>query len=61
MITLFRTIRLWQLKTKWELALMKLLDKYAGDIIKNPDEIEQKLISALSELMRNEPQESERE
>lgn len=61
MITLFRTIRLWQLKTKWKLALMKLLDKYAGDIIKNPDEIGQKLISALSELTRNEPQESERE
>lgn len=61
MITLFRAVRLWQLKTKWKLALMKLLDKSAGEIIKNPDEIGHKLISALTGLIRNEPQETEDE
>lgn len=61
MITLFKTIRLWQLKTKWKLALMQLFDKHAGEIIKNPDEIGTRLISALTGLIHSEPQETKQE
>ena len=54
MITLFRWILLKQKKIKWELALWKLIDKQASELLKNPEEIEKKIVSALAEIIHNE-------
>ena len=54
MITLFRWIILQQKKIKWELALWQLIDKQAKELLKNPEEIEKKLVSALAEIIHNE-------
>ena len=54
MITLFRAIRLWQLRTKYRLALWQFIDKQANELLKNPEEIEKKFISALVEIIHNE-------
>ena len=54
MITLFRMIRLWQLKTKWHLAMYQFIDKQATEFLKNPEEIEKKFVSALAEIIHNE-------
>ena len=54
MITLFRMIRLWQLRTKWRLALWQFIDKQATELLKNPEEIEKKIVSALAEIIHNE-------
>ena len=54
MITLFRMIRLWQLRTKWRLALWQFVDQQAKELLKNPEEIEKKLVSALAEIIHNE-------
>lgn len=51
MITLFRMIRLLQLRTKWQLALYQLLDQSAATIIKNPEELEKKILPYLAELV----------
>lgn len=51
MITLFRVIRLWQLKTKWRLAAWQFIDKQAMELIKNPEEIEKKVLPYLAELV----------
>lgn len=49
MITIIRMIRLWQLKTKWHLALYQYIDKLA----KNPQELEKKLLPYIAELAHN--------
>ena len=54
MITLFRAIRLWQLRTKYRLALWQFVDKQASELLKNPEEFEKKFISALAEIIHNE-------
>ena len=54
MITLFRWIILQQKKIKWELALWQLIDKQAKELLKNPEEIEKKFVSALAEIIHNE-------
>ena len=54
MITLFRSIRLWQLRTKWRLALWQFVDQQAKELLKNPEEIEKKFVSALAEIIHNE-------
>ena len=54
MITLFRAIRLWQLRTKWRLALWQFIDKQASELLKNPEEFEKKFVSALAEIIHNE-------
>ena len=54
MITLIRTIRLWQLRTKWRLALWQLIDKQATELLINPEEIEKKFVSAFAEIIHNE-------
>ena len=54
MITLFRAIRLWQIRTKWRLALWQFIDQQAKELLKNPEEIEKKLVSALAEIIHNE-------
>ena len=52
MITLFRAIRLWQLRTKYRLALWQFIDQQAKELLKNPEEIEKKFVSALADLGR---------
>lgn len=54
MITLFRAIRLWQLRTKLRLAMYQFIDKQAKELLKNPEEIEKKFVSALAEIIHNE-------
>lgn len=51
MITLFRMLRLWQLKTKWRLAIWQFIDNQAMELIKNPDELEKKFVDSLSRLI----------
>lgn len=51
MITLFRMARLWQLRTKWRLAIWQFFDKQAMEIIKNPEELEKKFIETLTKLI----------
>ena len=53
MITLFRSIRLWQLRTKWRLAFWQFIDQQANELLKNPEEIEKKFVSALAEIIHN--------
>ena len=54
MITLIRLIRLFQLKVKWHLALYQFIDKQATELLKRPEEIEKKFVSALAEIIHNE-------
>ena len=54
MITLFRAIRLWQLRIKYRLALWQFIDQQAKELLKNPEEIEKKFIPALAEIIHNE-------
>ena len=54
MITLFRWILLKQKKIKWELALWQFVDQQAKELLKNPEEIEKKFVSALAEIIHNE-------
>ena len=54
MITLFRLILLKQKKIKWELALWQFIDQQAKELLKNPEEIEKKFVSALAEIIHNE-------
>ena len=54
MITLIRWIILQQKKIKWELALWQFIDKQAKELLKNPEEIEKKFVSALAEIIHNE-------
>lgn len=54
MITLLRALRLWQIKTKWELAVWQQINRQAEELIKNPEEIEKKIVSALAEIIHKE-------
>ena len=54
MITLFRWILLKQKKIKWELAFWQFVDKQVKELLKNPEEIEKKFVSALAEIIHNE-------
>ncbi len=51
MFTLLRKIRLWQIRTKWQLAMWQFIDKQLMEIIKNPEEIEKKIMPYLAELI----------
>lgn len=51
MITLFRKIRLWQIRTKWQLAVWQIIDKQAMELIKNPEKIEKKFVDSLAKLI----------
>lgn len=48
MITIFRIIRLWQLKIKWKLAFWKFIDKHAMELINSPKKLENKIISEIA-------------
>ena len=54
MITLFRWILLKQKKIKWELALWQFIDQQAKELLKHPEEVEKKFVSALAEILHNE-------
>ncbi len=41
-------IKLWQIKTKWNLAIWQFIDKQTMEIIKNPKEIEKKIVHELA-------------
>ena len=51
MITLYRKIKLWTLKTKWELALWQFLDKQIMELIKEPERLAEKFMPYLAELI----------
>ena len=51
MITLFRMVRLWQLRTKWKLAIWQFIDRQAMELIKNPEEFEKKFMDFLAKLI----------
>ena len=51
MITLFRMVRLWQLRTKWKLAIWQFIDRQAMEFIKNPEEFEKKFMDSIAKLI----------
>lgn len=51
MITLFRWIVIQQKKIKWQLAIWQLVDKQLMAIIKNPEEIEKKVMPYLADII----------
>ena len=53
MITLYRMWKLHQLRTKWKLALWQFIDQQATELLKNPEEIEKKFISALAQIIHD--------
>ena len=53
MITLYRTLKLWQLRTKWKLAMWQFIDQQATELLKNPEEIEKKFVSALAQIIHD--------
>lgn len=53
MITIIRMIRLWQLRTKWKLAFWQFIDKQATELVKNPEELEKKILPYLVEVIHN--------
>lgn len=59
MITLIRWILLKQKEMKWKLAIWKFADKQLMDLLKNPEEIEKKLMNFLSEAIHNANQETD--
>ena len=54
MITLFRWCLMKTKEIKWKLALWQFIDKQASELLKNPEEIEKKFVSALAEIIHNE-------
>lgn len=53
MITLIRAIRLWQLRTKYKLAFWQFVDKQATELMKNPEQLEKKIMPYLAEVIQN--------
>lgn len=51
MITLFRMVRYWQLRTKWKLAMWQFIDQQAMEFINNPEKIEKKFVDSLAKLI----------
>lgn len=47
MITLYRMFKLWKLKIKWQLGLYQQLEQ----IVKNPKELQQKLLHEIAEII----------
>ena len=56
MITLFRWFILQTKKVKWELALWQFLDKELTTLMKNPEEIEKKIMPYLVNLIHSSTQ-----
>lgn len=53
MITLFRWYLYKTKEIKWKLAFWQFIDKQTTELLKNPEEIEKKFISALAEIIHN--------
>ena len=53
MITLIRMVRLWQLRTKWKLAFWQFVDKQATELMKNPEQLEKKIMPYLAEVIHS--------
>lgn len=53
MITLLRMIRIWQLKTKWKLALWQFVDESAKSLQKEPELLAKKIMPYLAEMIHN--------
>lgn len=53
MITIFRMIRLWQLRIKWRLAVCQFIDKQLTEAVRHPESIEEKIMPYLTELIHN--------
>ncbi len=53
MITLFRWVLLKQKEIKWKLAFWQFVDKQFTGIIKNPEEIEKKVLPYLAEIIHS--------
>lgn len=51
MITLFRWVLLKQKEIKFKLAFYQLIDRYVTTMIKNPEELEQKILPYLAEII----------
>lgn len=51
MITLFRWILLKQKEIKWKLAFWQFVDKQAMELIKNPEELEKKIVDSFAKLI----------
>lgn len=51
MITLFRWILLKHKEIKWKLAVWKIIDQKAMELIKNPEELEKKFMDSLAKII----------
>lgn len=56
MITLYRMIRLWQLRTKYKLTLYTLLEEGIKYISDNRENIENKFVHEFAEIIHKENQ-----
>ena len=54
MITVLRLYLMKTKEMKWKLAFWQFIDKQAKELLKNPEEIEKKFVSALAEIIHNE-------
>ncbi|MEY8338485.1 hypothetical protein AALB16_10760 [Lachnospiraceae bacterium 62-35] len=52
MITMIRWILMKQKKIKWKSAFWQFFDKQMTELLKNPDELETRLLHYLSEIMQ---------
>lgn len=50
MITLLRLIRVWQLRTKWRLAVWELIDRQGMELGRDPEKLEKMLADSLVKL-----------
>ena len=53
MITLFRWYLMKTKEIKWKLAFWQFIDQQATELLKNPEEIEKKFISALAQIIHD--------
>lgn len=53
MITLIRWYIMKTKEIKWKLAFWQFVDKQASELIKNPEELEKKILPYLVEIIHN--------
>lgn len=53
MITLVRWILLQQKRIKWKLAFWQFIDKQATELMKNPEQLEKKIMPYLAEVIHS--------
>lgn len=59
MITLLRYLLYKQKEIKWKLSLWQFIDGQLTDLLRNPEEIEKKIMPYLAELIHNNSQNTE--